>query len=69
MDIVKGFPSQNCHTGTFFQIMPMFRANGWGTQQAATIVGAQLVLPCKYNADPLVNRITREKYKDTYKSE
>ncbi|MCL4479677.1 MAG: hypothetical protein M1381_11400 [Deltaproteobacteria bacterium] len=50
----------------------MFRANGWGTPQAATIVGAQLVFPGRYNADnadPLVKKIIREEYKDTYKSE
>jgi len=35
----------------FFQLVPMFHANGWGTPQAATLVGAKLVFPGRYTAD------------------
>ncbi|MGB9736626.1 MAG: long-chain-fatty-acid--CoA ligase [bacterium] len=48
----------------FFQITPMFHANGWGTPQAATLVGAKLVFPGRYSIDniaPLVELMVQEK--------
>ena len=37
----------------FFQVVPMFHALGWGTPQAATLVGAKIVFPGMYSLDNL----------------
>ncbi|MDD5232347.1 MAG: long-chain fatty acid--CoA ligase [Syntrophales bacterium] len=48
----------------FFQIVPMFHANGWGTPQAATLAGAKLLFPGRYAVEdlaPLVDLWVQEK--------
>ena len=48
----------------FFQIVPMFHAMGWGTPQAATMVGSKLLLPGRYAMEdlgPLVDLMVQEK--------
>ena len=48
-----GMNSDITLTDTYCQVVPMFHALGWGLAQAATMVGARLVLPGMYTLDKL----------------
>lgn len=48
----------------FLQMTPMFHAMGWGTPQAATLAGAKLLFPGRYEAKdlgPIVELMVQEK--------
>ena len=48
----------------FLQLVPMFHAMGWGAPQAATMVGAKILLPGRYAAEdlgPIVELMVEEK--------